>query len=51
MHPRNEFQELLGKLNPEWEQVVREAHGGRVKTNPDGDVSGHACLLPGQEQR
>ncbi|KAJ9115005.1 hypothetical protein QFC22_005333 [Naganishia vaughanmartiniae] len=38
MHPRNEFQELLGKLNPEWERVVTEAHGGRVKTNPDGDV-------------
>jgi NAD-dependent deacetylase sirtuin 4 len=39
MRPRDDFQELLGKLNPTWEQVVKQAHGGRVKTNPDGDVS------------
>ncbi|KAJ9115276.1 hypothetical protein QFC20_001143 [Naganishia adeliensis] len=38
MRPRDEFQDLLGKLNPTWEQVVRQAHGGTVKTNPDGDV-------------
>jgi NAD-dependent deacetylase sirtuin 4 len=38
MRPRDEFQALLGELNPSWEKVVKDAHGGRVKTNPDGDV-------------
>lgn len=37
--PRDVFQEELGKLNPTWEKFVKDAHGGEVKTNPDGDVS------------
>lgn len=37
--PRDVFQEELGKLNPTWEAFVKDAHGGEVKTNPDGDVS------------
>lgn len=39
IRPRDEYQELLGKFNPKWEEFVREAKGGKeIKTNPDGDV-------------
>lgn len=42
VRPRDEYQELLGRLNPQWEEFVKAAQGGEVKTNPDGDVSlGH----------
>lgn len=36
--PRDDYQSLLGTLNPEWERIVTSASGGNVKTNPDGDV-------------
>jgi hypothetical protein len=39
VRPRDEYQELLGRANPSWEEIVREAKGGKeIKTNPDGDV-------------
>jgi hypothetical protein len=40
VRPRDEYQKLLGKMNPRWEEFVKDAKGGKeIKTNPDGDVS------------
>jgi hypothetical protein len=39
VRPRDEYQKLLGKMNPRWEEFVKDAKGGKeIKTNPDGDV-------------
>jgi NAD-dependent deacetylase sirtuin 4 len=38
VEPRDRWQERLAELNPRWQQIVEESHGGPLKTNPDGDV-------------
>jgi hypothetical protein len=40
MLERDEWQKLLAKLNPRWQEIVEETRSRPIKMNPDGDVSG-----------